>query len=346
MKIDSDRLRALRKRQKLSRPDLKRASGITARTIQRLENEPDKSKSTREDTVMRLAEALDVEPGVLTGELPLPEPDQPPASEPDPVRIGAQIPPKARLAYDLIKRRYGVNATDVITMAPLFFALLAEGSLKWRQVKSDAAWDAFVGLEAIEGYWRGSYGSAYSTMESGAATEDESIRNSDLFGEKLLESSPGTLIDDGFFDPSIENPFATYLRKIGADLGIPGVVDVDGGELDFGSEFKFPYYGVCDDELDKIANGSPIGRIVLEWGLLRLSEIPEELMAQEKGEDRQNWLEDKASDLFGGHKKEDLTVLLRRLAHLPMISPKTKELLEKHETRTITAETEKKGDDQ
>ena len=144
MKVDSDRLRTIRQRKKLSRPDLERASGITVRTIQRLENDPDECKSTREDTVMRLAKALEVEPGVLTGELPVPEPGESPASEPDPVRIGAQIPPKARLAYDLIKRRYGVNATDVITMAPLFFTLLAAGSLAWRREKSEEAWEAFL----------------------------------------------------------------------------------------------------------------------------------------------------------------------------------------------------------
>ena len=36
MKVDSDRLRTLRQRKKLSRPDLERVSGITVRTIQRL----------------------------------------------------------------------------------------------------------------------------------------------------------------------------------------------------------------------------------------------------------------------------------------------------------------------
>ena len=139
MKIDSDRLKTIRQQKKLSRPDLERASGINVRTIQRLENEPDECKTTREDTLMRLANTLEVEPDVLTGELPLPELDEAPASEPDPVRIGAQIAPKVRLAYDLIKRRYGVNATDIINMAPLFFALLAEGSFARRREELDVA---------------------------------------------------------------------------------------------------------------------------------------------------------------------------------------------------------------
>ena len=90
MKVDSDRLRTLRQRKKLSRPDLERVSGITVRTIQRLENEPDKCRKTREDTVNELAKALDVEPGVLTGELPLPEPDEAPAF-PNPIRSGSAL---------------------------------------------------------------------------------------------------------------------------------------------------------------------------------------------------------------------------------------------------------------
>ena len=75
MKIDSDRLRILRKKKGFTRPQLKKLSGITERTIQRLEREPHQSQKTREDTVNSLAKALSVEPGVLTGELPLPESD-------------------------------------------------------------------------------------------------------------------------------------------------------------------------------------------------------------------------------------------------------------------------------
>ena len=112
MKIEPDRLRNLRKGKRLSRRHLADRSGISARTIQRLENEPEGCQNTREDTVNLLAKALDVEPGVLTGELPLPESDKAPEADPDPIQIGAQIPPKVRLAYDLIKHRYGVNVTD------------------------------------------------------------------------------------------------------------------------------------------------------------------------------------------------------------------------------------------
>ena len=139
MQIDPARLRSLREKKKLSRLQLEKQSGVTERTIQRLERDPHPS---RKNTLNRLAKALGVEPGVLTGELPLPEFDKASALDPERVQIGAQVVPKVRLAFDLIKRRYGVSATEIINMAPLFFALLAEGSLAWRREKIEEAEEA------------------------------------------------------------------------------------------------------------------------------------------------------------------------------------------------------------
>ena len=344
MKIDSDRLRTIRKRKKLSRPDLERASGINMRTIQRLENEPDKSKSTREETVMRLAKALDVETDVLTGELPLPAPDE--VADADPKQVGAKVPVRVRMSYDLIKRRYGVNTTDVITMAPLFFALLAEGSLAWRREKLREADEMTSHLWHLDGFWRGGMGTGMDdAIWHGIGREKDSICKADLFGERLREDPDSSLVDQWFFDSSEDNPFASYLRKLAADLDIPDAVVVDGGELDFRLEFRFPYYGVCDDELDKIANGSPIGRAALEMGFVRTSEIPQDLMAKDKDVERQKWLEERMLEKFNGMKEEDLADFLKKTAPI-LVSQKTKSMLEENESGTSKPETEKKGDDQ
>ena len=75
MKIDPERLSRLRKKNGLSRPQLAKRSGITERTIQRLESksESQQHQKTHEHTVNKLAEALGVRAGVLTGELPFRE---------------------------------------------------------------------------------------------------------------------------------------------------------------------------------------------------------------------------------------------------------------------------------
>ena len=268
MKIEADRLRTLRKSKRLTRQQLANKSGISARTIQRLENEPERCLNTREDTVNLLAKALDVEPGVLTGELPLPESDDVRVADPDPVQIGAQIPPKVRLAYDLIKRRYGVNATDIITMAPLFFALLAEGSLAWRRGNLQLADDGFELLLKS--------GIAHDVLDAPFGYEHESIDRADIFGELLFKNELGPEP----FDSSIENPFANYLRKLPDDLEIaPGFVNVDKRGLSFGSPTEFPDFNLWYDEIERVTNGSSNARRTLETGCARLSEIPEDLMA-------------------------------------------------------------------
>ena len=316
MKIDPNRLLSLRRKQGLTRPQLAERSGrpkITVRTIQRLENEPEKSQKTRKDTLNRLAKALGVKPGVLTGELPLPESGKVPDSDPERVQIGAQTVPKVRLAYDLIKHRYGVSATEIINMAPLFFALLAERSLAWRREKLKEVKETKGRLEQIDGFWRGGLVSGSVVMDRGIEREGDSIAKADLFGKHLFSDIDATFIEeDDLFDPSTDNPFASYLRKLEDELDITGVVDVGSDRLRFGLPLKFPGYDICRDELDGIANGSTNAKRALEIGYVRLSEIPEELMAKDAGEERAKWLEERLPDTFKEKKLEELAEIQKK----------------------------------
>ena len=336
MKIDSDRLRILRERKGFTRPKLEKLSGITERTIQRLEREPHRSQKTREDTLNGLAKALSVEPGVLTGELPLPESDDTLTDDNlDRVQIGAQVAPKTRLAYDLIKRRYGVNATEIIDMAPLFFALLAEGSLAWRREKLKEADEMIRRLDEMSdeiGYWMFNVTTMFA--EGASSLDEESISKADLFGDHLFN-------DDGYtthepFDFKQKNPFAHHLRKLVDELAVPGVVDVDRGDLSMASNYKFPNYDICRDELDHIANGSSDARNALVTGCVRLSEIPDELMDEDAGEERARWLEERLPDMLKEISNENADFI----AELPEV----KDLILKHAPKT-NSENEK-GDDQ
>ena len=319
MKIDPDRLRSLRKKRGWSRPQLAKRSGITVRTIQRLESESEsqRGQKSQEHTVDSLAKALGVKPGVLTGELPLAESGKVPVSDAERVQIGAQVAPKVRLAYDLIKRRYGVSATEIINMAPLFFALLAEGSLAWRREKLKEVEETKSRLEQIDGFWRGGLVSGSVVMDEGIAREEDSIAKADLFGEHLFSDTDTIFIEeDDLFDPSIDNPFASYLRKLEDELDITGVAYVDSDYLRFGWPLKFPDYDICRDELDGIANGSHFAQIALEAGDVRLSEIPEELMAEDAGEERAKWIEDKLSDTRKDVEKE-MVDIISKIRNIP-----------------------------
>jgi len=298
--VHPDRLRELRKAKNLSRKRLNKQSGVSVRTIQRLEEESARGSTTPHwTTVERLAKALQVEPGVLTGELPLPRAGNAPAPEPRRVQIGAEIAPKAKLAYDLVKRRYGVSATEIINMAPLFFALLAEGSLVRRCEKLEEAGEAIGRLDEMEAEIGHSIFMGATTVALNASmAEDESIAKADLFGEHLFGDSHVTFVDEPF-DPSTENPFASHLRGLAADLHRPGVVKVELDGLSYGAPWsRFPDYDLCDDELDGVTNGSADARRALETGHVRLSEIPEDLNGEDAGKERAAWLEERLPDIY------------------------------------------------
>ncbi len=125
---------------------------------------------------------------------------------------------------------------------------------------------------------------------------------------------------------------------------IPTIVDVDSGVLSIASDFKFPHYDICSEELDHIANGSPIARICLETGCARLSEIPEQLMAEDASEERAKWLEDKVLDIFKEipeKEKENLS------AKFIATSPKGDDIRKWFENVSKTrSKIEKEGDDE
>lgn len=336
MKIDPERLRTLREQRGLTRLKLAERSKISDRTIQRLEKEPQKSKKTQEHTLNSLAQALGVKTGVLTSELPLPESNKTPADNPDRVQIGAQIAPKTRLAYDLIKRRYGVSATEIINMAPLFFALLAEGSIAWRREKLKEAEEVFSRLWEIDGFWSGGLSGAESYMGDGVSAEEDSIDRADLFGEHLDDDFMGTP-----FDSSKNNPFTHYLRKLADELAIPSVVDVDSGVLSIASDFKFPHYDIFSEEIDHIANGSHDAKRALETGCARLSEIPEELMAEDASEKRAKWLEEKLPDIL----ERDKEGVIAEFIATSLQGDEKRNILLKADSLKTNSETKKEGDD-
>ena len=293
------RLYGLRKAKGFSRARLAQLSRVSVRTIQRLENPAQGNTTPHWNTLDKLAKALQVEPDALVGEAPLPGAGNAPAPEARRVQIGVEIAPKARLAFDLIKRRYGVSATEIINMAPLFFTLLAEGSLARRHKKLEEAREAIDRLDRMEDEIGYSIFMGATTVALNAdMVEDKSLAKADLFGEHLQGNSQGTFVVDPF-DPSTENPFASHLRNLAADLDRPGVVKVELGGLSYGGPWlRFPDYDLCDDEIMSVTNDSPDARRALETGHVRLSEIPEDLNGEDAGKERVAWLEERLPDIY------------------------------------------------
>ena len=294
----SNRLYDLRKAKGLSRARLAQLSKVSVRTIQRLESSTQEKRSPHWNTLESVAKALQVEPEVLASEAPLPSSGNAPAPESRRVQIGVEIAPKARLAYDLVKRRYGVSATEIINMAPLFFTLLAEGSLARRLEKLKEAGEAISRLDEIGGEIGHPIFTGATTVALNAdGAENESIDMGDVFGEHLFDESHTNLVDP--FDPSTDNPFAGYLRMLAVDLDRPDVVKVEHDDLSYGAPWlRFPDYDLCEDDLDDTTAGSIDARRALETGYARLTSIPAELEGVDAGMQRAAWLAARLPDIY------------------------------------------------
>ena len=285
--VNPNIIRQLREAKRLTRARLAHLAKLSERQLRRIEDNRAPLGSVRDNTLMNLARALDVEPTVLTGESPPPDLTPRQASvERSPIR--AMIEPKARLSYTLLKQRYGVNATDIINMAPLFFTLLAEGSLAWRREQLAAADEAMERAVAFGNGHLAFMKAAYRAQD-GLVGEHDSIEALDLFGKEVGDDA-----HEWGYDSSTDTPFAAYLRKLADDLGNPDVVSITDDALGFGLSFDYPNYNVCGVELDRIAHHSEKSRWVLEVGHARLDEIPSELQSADAGEERARWLEDRA----------------------------------------------------
>lgn len=296
MSFQPDRLRDLRKQKKLSRQQLADKARISLRQLHRLESNSASSRAVRERTITQLADALGVEPGVLTGEQAMPDPaPRHLRSERERVPVSALLLPEVRLAYDLVKRRYGVSPTTIVNLGPLMFTLLAEGSLAWRRGKLTEVRAAAAALCEL-GNGHLSFAHAGFRASEAGHDEEKSIQELDLFGEEVAEDA----YDFGY-DPGTNNPFADYLREFASNLGVPNVVEIDplSNDLHGVAPLKgFPDHDLCNGDLEKISGGSAEAIYALKLGHVRLADIPDQLWAEEAAADRGAWLADQLPDDF------------------------------------------------
>lgn len=285
MHIVPQRLRRLRKERGLSREVLASRSHVSPKQIQRLEDPKHASANVRPNTLHRLARALDVRPEELTGEPPAPE-------NPKTLRIGAALSPGVRLAYELIERRYGVGVGHILNMAPLYFALLAEGSLSWRRAELEELRDAISRVDQLGDHARKRFARHAFWAQEDSFDEEAAIARGDLFNDPLPS--------DYRYDPD-ENwdgsPFADYLRKLADDLGKPELVDLD--PYSHGRVAALPGvpgYRIYTEDLLKVAPLESDAMYALHAGDAGLSDIPDALMADGAGAHRHEWLEARLSE--------------------------------------------------
>ena len=288
-------LRALRKHNGMSRARLADVSGVPELSIARLESS---ERTVDRKTAEALATALGTSAETLSrqgSEVPLD-----PVTSAGTPRTTIPLTPQLALAYDLIGRRYGPTRAQVVELAPLLFALLAEGCLAWRRERVGEVWEALdklgkLGKSASQLY----FAHRIREVELGAGLEEESIDAADLLGD-AVRNDPVAWED--FLEEELDaiTPFADYLRKLADDLGIRGIVDFFPEESDatvgidtiWGAE---PYQ-VCADTLTEVTGGSEKARWALVHGDAQLSKMPRLLLLKDAKWAQVDWLEDRLSD--------------------------------------------------
>ena len=295
-RIIKDRMIELRQRKGLDRKRLAKSARISLKQINRIETEADCER--RRFTVERLSQALGVEPGVLTGELPMPVGEQASGMLVQETReggesesISARVLPEEKIAYELVKHTYGIYQSDLVRMAPLLLALVAENSFAWRRKKAEESLELADKLRAVphagaEGKECGFLGYVYGVwrVEEAAQGELDSIEERDLLGHTLEEKEESAF--NFGYDPNEGNPFVDYLRYLASEAGSPGYVDP--GDITVGDEAGLPAYRVLREKLDWIAAGDPEFREALERREVRIQDIPVGFLMEERRKDEES----------------------------------------------------------
>ena len=216
--IHPKRLQDLRKRMKLSRCKLAEKSGVSERQIGRVEAS-NTDVPVRMNTMIKLASALGVDAEMLLDDPSTLDPLPVPPSQD--VQLSIKISSQVRLAYDLVKHRYGPSQKDIINLAPLLFVLLAEGSLSWRRQWLEEAKATMERLKQLSSE-RESLNPEKLDLEWDETfeAEQDSIKKKELLGDEILSGK-------GCWDSSdhMETPFLDYVTRLTKELNISVMVD-------------------------------------------------------------------------------------------------------------------------
>lgn len=189
------------------------------------------------------------------------------------------------LAFNMVQHIYGIPIRSQIVMAPLFAALLSEGSLAWRRERAaeiEAAADKLLSL----GRGHFSFANAASRAEEGASHEKKCIEKRDLFGDDVWAE-----VYDLGYDPSENNPFADFLKHFAAKVGA-GTVSFEGewSTRSWKTSEGMPEYRIGAEIISEQTGDDSEAEYALLRGHFKLSDIPAELLGDEHQADRIAWI--------------------------------------------------------
>jgi transcriptional regulator with XRE-family HTH domain len=304
--IHPEVLKALMARQKLTQQALADLSKVGIATIKRICSGKDSSKGQRLLTLKRLAEGLKVPLDVLTAtELSPADEDQHLKSF---VTIKAPVSRQTDLSYQAVEAIYGIPRSAQIAMAPLFSALIAEASLKWRTDRLKKLSSVLDNLEAVRGD-NHLLGVAFVRMWEAEKIEKQSIEQKDVLGANALEKlrNLADIVSSDFDINSLDlihcdpeswvSPFLLFLKEYS---GLMASADVKIELSDENGNPQIPNgvvdYRIGEVFVDEICGDNSWARIAIEFGHATLSDIPKVLLLPEMAAERQAYLSAQMSD--------------------------------------------------
>jgi hypothetical protein len=215
------------------------------------------------------------------------------------VTMKAQVTRNVDLSFQSVEAIYGISRSAQVAMAPLFAALIAETSLKWRRERLAAVGSIADQLDKLRGE-NPLLNGAFSRTWEAEKVEQQSIEKKDVLGhhalkelEELFELSSkgfGSLMNHDVPDLLPEewaSPFCAFLKDYAKGFG-KTQIEIQTDRYDESSRMSDGKldYRVGQQLIDEICGDSRWARRAIETGFIKINEIPSELLPPEKFEDR------------------------------------------------------------
>jgi transcriptional regulator with XRE-family HTH domain len=289
--INPKTLKTYRNKRRFSLDRLAEKAHVNSQTIYRIES--GKRRETRATTVERLGKALGVSPETLSDSIPQQESHES-ILDRHQSRLNVGISNQARNALTFVARQYSVTPADILGIAPFLFLYAAEQSLRSRKASLDEIEHKWSEMSSKFPHLNPTLLRDWRTKEI-AAAEERSIKARDLFGQtvddekQLLQQEIEEDLDSDDYYEWADNPFATYLRSMASELG-------DLAQFDGWGSYGHPEYRICRDQVLKLMAGDEVAAEALLDGTVGLHELPKELRASDRLEERAQWVRDRADE--------------------------------------------------
>ena len=296
-KINPKTLKDFRTKSGLSQEKLAEISGISKKTIARIEGG---KSSANTNTLTKLAKTLNISPENLSN----------PSDFKESLLLGYQtvkltLPENLLLALNMVEKCYGISSSMQLRLAPLFSALLIEESLAWRKQKVEEAEESFNKFK--ETYKHLPTVIPEYKIEESLMAEKKSIEQRDFFGKTdLLDFFSNQYHldndgEDGLYsicrngDEAFCGRFQQYLKFLVSK------VDTDIIQM-HGEDSENPFvinslewidYTINSSELEDITDGDFYAQKSLQGRYTALEDIPEDLLGKEARDKRIEWLENR-----------------------------------------------------